>query len=201
MSKHNNPLTKTVDMLFTLALFYLLIHWPQLSLWQSKVLYVSLFLIVLNEQVSVRASYDVYNTITYFLDLVSIYIYVVALDALMVVDLKFGYAPKFWIYIGFLWLFYAVWDYVMIPFADEEAKKNLRKWGLYMISAFFVTILSYLVISYAYHYFQGETLYRVETIAQIVAFGIIIWAIYLWNKDRISRAIEVINEAKGTKKF
>lgn len=200
MSKEN-PLTKAVDMLFTLALFYVLIHWPQLVTWQAKVLWVSLFLIALNEQVSVRATYDVYSTIIYILDLASLFLYVVALQALIAVDSKFGYNPSFWVAIGFLYFFYAIWDFVMMPFGDKEAKQNLRKWALYMLTAFFVTLMSYIVISYSHNYLKGETLFLTETISQLLAFGLIIWALYLWNKDRIARAMEVIHEAKGTKQF
>jgi hypothetical protein len=199
MSQENH-LTKAVDMLFTLALFYILIQWPQLATWQSKVLWIGVFLIALNEQVSVRATYDVYGTIIYLLDLGSLFIYVVALQALVVVDTKFGYNPEFWAAISVLWLFYAIWDYVMMPYADKEAKKNLRKWAFNMMSAFLVTFVSYLVISYGHYYLQGETLLLAEIVSQALAFGIILWALYLWNKDRIARAVEVINEAKGTKR-
>lgn len=200
MSKEN-PLTKAVDMLFTLALFYVLIHWTKLTTWQAKTLWVGLFLLVLNEQISIRATYDVYGAIIYILDLGSLFLYVVALQALIIIDPKFGYHPVFWVAIGLLWLFYAIWDYVMLPFADKEAKKNLRKWAFYMILAFLLTFISYFIISYAHYYLFDETLMLVEKITQLLSFGTIIWALYLWNKDRLARAVEVINEAKGTKQF
>lgn len=199
--KKNDPLTKAVDMLFTIALFYALVQWVYLESWQSKALWVSLILIILNEQVSVRASYDVYNIFIYMLDLVSLFLYIIALKALLADNPIFGYEPSFWIAVGFLWLFYAIWDYVMMPFADDNAKKNLRKWAANMIFAFILTLISYGVMIFFPLYFNGLVLSYGLIAAQVLAFVIILWALYLWNKDRLTRAMEVINEAKGNKEF
>ncbi len=196
-----DPLTKSVDMLFTLATFYALIQFPHLVTWQSKVLWVGLFLLILNEQISVRASYDVYNILIYSLDLVSLFLYVIAIHFLEVTDSQLGYNPSFWIPVGILWLSYAIWDLLMMPFADKQAKINLRKWAINMIIAFVATMMCYLLIIFAPSLFEESTFGSVQYIAQLLGFGIIIWALYLWNKDRVSRAMEIMNEAKGTKKF
>lgn len=201
MNNSSNPLTNAVDILFTLAIFYALVQWTSLATWQSKLLWIGLFLIIVNEQVSVRASYDVYNILIYILDLVSLLMYVIALHALTVIEPRYGYDPTFWIAVAFIWLFYAIWDYVMMPFADKAAKRNLRKWATYMISAFIATIVCYIIIRFAPNFLQATSLFYVESISHIIAFGIIIWALYLWNKDRLSRALEIMNESKGTKRF
>jgi hypothetical protein len=177
-------LSSLSDILFMPLFFYLLTQWGVLTSWQSIVLWCALLMIVYNEMMSVRESYVVYNMSIYTIDLFSIFFYVLAVNALSKEDPLLGYSPTFWIAIGFLWTFYAIWDFLMIKSVNDDAKSDYRKWALYMGIAALVTFGCYFVIVKTSEQIDIKyNLYACRA-AEILALGIILWALYLWIKDR-----------------
>lgn len=193
--EERNHLTRAVDILFTLALFYALLQWNTIFTWQARILWVSLLLIIINEQVSVRASYSVYSLGVYFLDLLSILLYFFALAELAEANSPIGYGAEFWAAIAILWLAYAMWDLIMMRFArDSKAKASLRKWAVYMILASLITVGSYLVMRLTYDSLDNSIMLILNSSAQIASLLIILWALYLWNKNRLERISDVLSK-------
>jgi hypothetical protein len=197
MFEQQRHLTSSVDILFTLSLFYALIQFPNLVEWQDYILWIGICLIILNEQVSVRASYEVYNVIIYLLDIMSIVIYIIALAALN----DEGYNLIYWAAIGTLWLLYALWDYYMIRFAvDQQARANLRKWGRYMLVSADLNFISLAVVLFTQDKLSDGIEYQIAHLsAQIVAFMLIIWALYLWNRDRFKAVMQIMREMERSR--
>jgi len=180
-----DPLTKGIDVLFTLVLFYALSQAVNIVTWQSAFLWLGICMIAINEQISVRASYDVYNLFLYFLDIFSVLLYILGLKTATSSNAIYGYNPSYWIVIGILWLSYVLWDIIMIPHTrDELAKLNLERWkrrmfvfalvnfacyGLMRITENNLEYLPYRIISYA---------------SQFVNYFFIHMILIVWNKDR-----------------
>ena len=183
-----HPLTRGVDFLFILAIFYALIQSTQLHSWQGLILWLALFLIILNEQLSVRSSYDVYNGPIYALDLFSLFLYVSALYALTTPNNIYGYSPTYWLAIAFLWVSYALWDFVVLKQAyDEGARKSLLRWSRYMLLCAPITLLSFLAIYWSESYVSFLSFHFINMGGQVLGLLIILWVLYVWNKERLNR--------------
>jgi hypothetical protein len=181
-----DPLTKGIDVLFTLALFYALTQVVNINTWQGWLLWLGICMIAINEQISVRASYDVYNLFLYFLDIFSVLLYILGLKAAVnSSNSLYGYDPNYWIVIGVLWLSYVFWDIVMIPYTrDEMAKLNLERWKRRMFLFALVNFFSYGVMRVTEN--NLDVLYNriINYVAQLVNYSFIHIILIIWNKDR-----------------
>ena len=183
MNERQN-LSSLADILFMPVLFYVLTQWGELTSWKGIVLWFALLMIIYNEMMSVRESYVFYSMSIYTIDLFSIFFYVIAVNALANEDPQLGYRPNFWIAIGLLWTFYAIWDIIMIKNVKDEEKGDYRKWAFYMGGAALVTFGCYWVIDATSEQLDTKLNWYACLIAEILALGIICWALYLWIRDR-----------------
>ena len=177
-------LSALADILFMPVLFYVMTQWGQVYSWQGMVLWFVLLMIIYNEMMSVRESYSVYSISIYTLDLFSLFVYVVAVNALTKKDPYIGYSPTYWIAIGSLWIFYGVWDFIMINNVGENDKSDYRKWGYQMILSALITFVCYWIIVQTRGHFDTKFKWYLCQIAQVCALGLICRAICLWIRDR-----------------
>jgi len=177
-------LVALAELLFMPMAFYVLIQWDKMDTWQGKVLWLMIFALVQNEFLSIRNSYRMYTASLYLLDLGSLAVYVMCLDALTQNNSIMGYDPKFWIYLSILWAGYALWDFRMISINEEpQMKAKYKEWGRIMILFFGMTLLCGIVlITIAKDNVKPIPMYIIY-ILQFIPFSFIIWSLSWWIRD------------------
>jgi len=192
-----DPLTKGIDFLFTLALFYALTQAVNIVSWQSGLLWLGICLITINEQISIRASYEVYNLFLYFLDIFSVLLYILGLRAATTPNLLYGYDPNYWIVIGVLWLSYVVWDIVMIPYTrDSLARLNLERWKGRMLLFALVNFVCYGIMRFTEFQTSIPLLKVANYVSQVLNFFLILLILIIWNKDRFENLKMILGGKK-----
>ena len=184
MSSDNQNLKTMADILFMPVLFYVLTKWGDIDSIQGRFLWVALLMIVYNEMMSVRESYVVYQVSIYTLDLFSLFIFVVALDALSDNSSPIGYNPTFWLAISGLWLNYAVWDILMSKLVDKKNASDFLVWASCMICFSFLNLFCYFVILFTFDKISIPLYKNINIVAQLISISLIIWSLSMWILDR-----------------
>ncbi len=184
MANDKKNLKTMADILFMPMLFYVLTRWGDMGSLSGKILWVALLMFVYNEMMSVRESYAVYQVSIYILDLFSLFIYVLALDALSDANAYIGYDPTFWLAISGLWLNYALWDLFMSKLVKKPDSFKYKTWSSCMFCFSITTFFCYLLISYTSSKLTIPLYKNIYYVSLLIALSMILWALYMWISER-----------------
>jgi hypothetical protein len=120
-----------IDVVFAIALFYGFQSWSNITDWFSKCLAILVYLIILVDWLSIRASSKIYTIRILILDLTDLFIFANIFNELKI---RFGsyvlYSPVFWIYLAALCFVYMLWNISVSGKIKLINDKTLRRWAL-----------------------------------------------------------------------
>lgn len=179
--RRTHLLTGIADILFVPMLFHILTQWDKMTSWAARLLWFGLFILVKNELMSVRDSYRCYSVPLYLLDVLSLLIYLFAVQALTKSVPLYGYDPAFWFCLSALWGSYSIWDIVMFNReSDVSYKEKLKLWSIYMAVACVMTFACALLLTQIATDLSTTTNVTIFYVAQIVPGGFIVYAVICW---------------------
>lgn len=150
MMKSDNNLIPLVDALYIPLAFYIISTAGKMSSWFQVVLLILLFLLAQSEYSFTRESYKNYTIPIYISDLFTLFLYIFSLSKLQKETKHWlMYNHDFWFIFSFLWLMYAIWNFLMFSYSTIESQKNeLFKWSIRMILFFVISTICSLLLSY-----------------------------------------------------
>lgn len=142
MQRPTSPITHSIDVLYTLLLFYefTLPHWSQSTI--SYSLWLLVTLVTLVDWMSTRAVYDLYSVSFLILDLVAVFTLTHAARFATITDSQLGYDSRYWVAFSILSIVYAIWDFQVSgqQGINQRQVKSLRLWGWLMVTSAVVTL-------------------------------------------------------------
>lgn len=182
-AKQENPITSSIDLLFTLIIFWSFTKWTYIFNIQAGVLLAFLYVIIINDWLSCRASFEFYTQTMFVIDVVILFLFLRMVDCLVEPDRPAGYEIDFWSYLAALSILYGIWDYIVAKYTKEDERaKDLKSWGNKMLITGFVCILSYVGLQYLNAY-QNVRTWRF-LIFECPPFFLFMCLIILWNKEK-----------------
>lgn len=178
-----NPITTSIDILFTLLIFWSFQEWKSATTLEAKVLLLFLYLIVINDWLSCRATYELYTTEMFLIDVIIIYLFQRMVDSLTRAGDVTGYDTAFWLMLAALSVLYGIWDYVVAVYTDDrERQRGLRSWGNKMFATAALCAGSYVGL----RWLQFHSVFRspMFLVAEGPPFVVFVALIVFWNKEK-----------------
>lgn len=186
MRQDVHPITSSVDMLWTITIFYAFYRLHLLSGYWPILLGILTTLLLINEWFSTRATFDFYTGPMFLADIADVFLYVCIYTTLDNKDTNLSYSVFFWLALSGIWFVYFIWDVFVIPYTiDEDSKKSLIKWEFWMFTAGVFTFGSFVILAVTSSDTPTWEKYYVElNVLQHINAGIILLVLYAWNKKK-----------------
>lgn len=186
MSNHarSNPITASIDILFTFLIFWAFWEWRDVTTLESKVLLLFLYLIIINDWLSCRATYEFYTTEMFIIDVIIIFLFMRMVDSLGRTDSVARYDITFWFLLAGLSILYGIWDYIVCIYTkDAERKRGLKSWGNKMFVTGVLCAMSYIGL----RWLQLHSTFRTPMflVAEAPSFLVFVVLIVFWNKEKL----------------
>jgi len=186
MKKEVNPITTSIDTLWTITIFYALYQLNTFRDYWPILIGILTTLLLINEWFSVRATFNFYTGPMFFADVFDVFLYICAYSALKAYG-SLTYSNTYWLCLSLIWFVYFIWDVSVLPFTlDEGAAKSLKKWKYSMLFASIFTFGTYLF--FVFHDLQ-QLSFHYSLLIQILKYAnliIIVVVLYAWNKKKIA---------------
>jgi hypothetical protein len=181
------PIISAFDVLFTLVIFNGFAQWHSVQGLVNRVLAILLYLIIINDWMSLRASAKVYNIPIMFLDLCDVFIFVNIFASLEGQNgTILPYQPIFWIYLTVLCCVYSVWDFILAGALEWPGPKTMRQWAWAMAGAGLTCLLTYFGLAADQKY--SSSLWHPEILASLIILpAIVAWLSLLgvWTAKKL----------------
>ena len=178
-----SPITASIDFLFTLLIFWALLQWDHSTTIASKFLFVLLYLIIINDWFSCRATFEFYTSEMFVIDVIIIFLFLRMVTSLTISHLTLGYQSVFWMQLSFLSILYGIWDYVVSIYTEDIGRrKGLKSWGNKMFLEGGMCIASYFWIEWIQTRVESRSL--VFLIPELPPVLIFVTLVIMWNKEK-----------------
>lgn len=178
-----SPITTSIDILFTLLIFWVFYEWRNVATLEGKVLALFLYLIIINDWFSCRGTYEFYTSEMFLIDVVIIFLFQRMMDALTRADSVAQYDVVFWLLIAAMSVLYGVWDYVVSVYTrDDERGRGLRSWAHKMFATAVLCAASYAGLRWLQLHSEFRT--WMFLVAEAPSFVVFVILIILWNKEK-----------------
>lgn len=183
----NSSITQALDLMFTIAVLYVMAQWSSIVSIAAIALYVFSLITIINDWFSFRATSSIYTSGMFFCDLLILFIVVNIISPLKQIT-QLGYSPNYWIYFSILVFVYALWDFFVaqVPKTNDERRKSLYNWMRIMILNGFLSIIAYLIQSL---YLKNELFIPYKDILAtwipILPAGMFVGTLYVWNMQKL----------------
>jgi len=185
MKKEVYPITTSIDVLWTITIFYAFYQLNSLRGYWPILLGILTTLLLINEWFSVRATFDFYTGPMFIADIFDVFLYISIFSALKAPGV-FSYATNYWLGLSLIWFIYFAWDISVLPFTkDVGSAKSLKKWMYSMLFASVFTFISYLFYEYIDKNQLLESYYIYALVLQYINASIILIVLYAWNKKKL----------------
>jgi hypothetical protein len=201
MKKEINPITKSVDTLWTITILYAFYQITELRGYWPILIGVLTTLLLINEWFSVRATFDFYSDSMFVADVFDVFLYVLAYSALKRGG-ELTYSPIYWLCLALIWFVYFAWDVSVLPFTkDKESTLSLRKWMYSMLATSIFTFGSFLFLLWIE---RNQLRSQYEVVIQVLQYAnlvIIVIVLYSWNKKKLETVRNALRTASSKGKL
>lgn len=185
MKNEVNPITKSIDTLWTITIFYGLYQLSQLRGFWPILIGILTTLLLINEWFYVRATFDFYSDPMFVADLIDVFLYILAYSALSSPS-EFSYSTTYWLYLSLIWFIYFLWDVSVLPFTqDKTSAQSLRNWMFGMLISSIFTFGSFLFLFWVEYRHLSIQYHFISEVLQYLNLAIIAIVLFTWNKKKI----------------
>jgi hypothetical protein len=181
----------SMDVLITFTLFYNFSQWSSYETIFAKIIGIFTILVVLNSWLTIRSGYNFYSLRLFIPDIIEIFIFA-NIPTLLKLETEWGYSPYFWLAIGVIEFFNALWDISIKNEAPAtNVQKSFTKWFWLSLGASFLCFVTFIyqILSVFISKIWDEYILIGHIISAIPLIYILIMTI-IWNNKRYNLSKE-----------